>query len=88
MPVYIYEADAGEKGCTSCREPGFEVTQSMKDDLLKKCPTCKGKIHRVILPAQIQGSKYTGKGPSDKKLADHGFAKMAKQSDGTYKKIN
>ncbi|MDR1597263.1 MAG: zinc ribbon domain-containing protein, partial [Treponema sp.] len=40
MPIYEYR-------CRSCGG-SFEVTQSMKDDPLKICPTCGKEIRRVI----------------------------------------
>jgi putative FmdB family regulatory protein len=39
MPIYEY----------SCKNCGtIEVRQSIKDEPLKKCPTCKEKIKRLI----------------------------------------
>jgi len=45
MPVYQY----------ACRDCGyqFEAKQSFHDDPLSICPTCKGRIHRVINPVGI-----------------------------------
>jgi putative FmdB family regulatory protein len=40
MPIYEYR-------CRSCGG-SFEITQSMKDDPLKICPTCGREIYRVI----------------------------------------
>jgi putative FmdB family regulatory protein len=40
MPIYEYK-------CRSCGG-SFEITQSMKDDPLKICPTCGKEIRRVI----------------------------------------
>ena len=40
MPTYDYECDkCGKK---------FEKFQKMSDELLKKCPDCGGKVHRLI----------------------------------------
>lgn len=39
MPTYEYE-------CKKCGV--FEMMQSIKAEPLKKCPTCKGKVHRLI----------------------------------------
>jgi putative FmdB family regulatory protein len=39
MPIYEYE-------CERCGV--FEVTQRITEDPLKRCPTCKGKVHRLI----------------------------------------
>ena len=39
MPTYEYE-------CKKCGH--FEVFQSIKDERLKKCPTCKGAVKRLL----------------------------------------
>lgn len=39
MPIYEYE-------CERCGV--FEVTQRITEEPLKRCPTCKGKVHRLI----------------------------------------
>lgn len=45
MPVYTYE----------CEECGarFDAKQSFSDAPLTVCPTCEGKIHRVIQPVGV-----------------------------------
>jgi putative FmdB family regulatory protein len=40
MPTYEYE-------CSSCGLH-FEKQQSIKDEPLKECPECKGKIQRLV----------------------------------------
>jgi len=40
MPTYDYE-------CAKCGHK-FEKFQKMSDELLKKCPECGGKVHRLI----------------------------------------
>ena len=40
MPTYEYE-------CDKCRKH-FDMFQNMKDDSIKKCPGCGGKVHRLI----------------------------------------
>ena len=40
MPTYDYE-------CTKCGHT-FEVFQSMRDKHLTKCPTCSGKVKRLV----------------------------------------
>ena len=47
MPIYVYEAAEGEKGCDECRG-GFEAMQSLKDEKLTRCPKCGGRVSRVI----------------------------------------
>ena len=39
MPIYEYQ-------CDKCGV--FEVTQRITEDPLKTCPTCKGKVRRLI----------------------------------------
>jgi len=46
MPMYQYEAREG--GCAKCREPGFEIAQSLSDAKLTKCPECGAEIRRVV----------------------------------------
>ena len=40
MPTYEYR-------CLKCKKK-FEKTQSMKDEALKKCIYCRGKVERLI----------------------------------------
>jgi putative FmdB family regulatory protein len=40
MPTYEYE-------CSKCKSL-FEIVQSMKDEPIKECPTCKGQVKRLI----------------------------------------
>ena len=40
MPTYEYE-------CTKCKH-AFERFQSMRDEPLKKCPQCAGKVKRLV----------------------------------------
>ena len=66
MPVYVYEAKEGEKGCARCRG-GFEIAQSLKDDRLTVCPvhihrqhtgfwlTCCINLHACYLPQLLFG---------------------------------
>jgi putative FmdB family regulatory protein len=39
MPIYEYK-------CDKCGV--FELTQRITESALKKCPTCKGKVERII----------------------------------------
>src|SRR5436190_23695364 len=45
MPIYLYE-------CENCGER-FEARQSFSEGPLTICPTCEGKIHRVIQPVGV-----------------------------------
>jgi putative FmdB family regulatory protein len=40
MPTYEYE-------CSKCKDV-FELFQSMKDEPIKKCPECGGKVKRLF----------------------------------------
>ena len=40
MPIYEYQ-------CTSCNHH-FEVTQKISEKPLKKCPTCGGKVTKLL----------------------------------------
>jgi putative FmdB family regulatory protein len=40
MPTYEYE-------CAKCKH-AFEQFQSMRDEPLKKCPKCRGKVKRLV----------------------------------------
>ena len=55
MPMYVYEAKEGSKGCAKCRA-GFEIVQSINDPKLTACPDCGGLIFRVSPSARAQGS--------------------------------
>lgn len=45
MPTYVYR-------CDSCSNQ-FELVQRMADDPIDTCPTCAGKVHRVIHPVGV-----------------------------------
>jgi len=51
MPIYEYR-------CGKCGV--FEVTQRITEPSLKRCPTCKGKIERLISPTSfvLKGSGW------------------------------
>src|SRR5262245_36356898 len=78
MPIYTYE-------CETCGER-FEAKQSFADAPLTVCPTCAGKIHRVIQPAGIvfKGSGfYVTDSRGKQSLATPGSKKEeGKSSDG------
>jgi putative FmdB family regulatory protein len=82
MPVYVYEAKEGEPGCGKCRG-GFEISQSIKDPRLERCPDCGGEIFRVIQAPGLGHSKtdlhYRAKRA--------GFKCLKKVEKGEYEKI-
>lgn len=82
MPIYVYEAKEPKKGCAKCRA-SFEITQSIKDAKLTKCPDCGAEIYRVIQAPGLRHSQtdlhYRAKraGFNCLKRVDHGtFEKM------------
>jgi len=65
MPIYEY-------GCDKCGT--FEVSQRITDKPLRRCPTCKGKVRKLISSTSfhLKGSgwyvtDYAGKGGSKAK---------------------
>jgi putative FmdB family regulatory protein len=47
MPIYEYQAVAGNDGCSRCRKP-FEVLQGIREDPLGACPECGGVVRRIL----------------------------------------
>ncbi len=45
MPIYEYR-------CQKCGD--FEVTQKITDNALGRCPTCKGKVRKLISNTSFQ----------------------------------
>lgn len=45
MPTYVYR-------CESCANQ-FELVQRMVDDPIELCPTCEGRVRRVIHPVGV-----------------------------------
>src|ERR1051326_6890865 len=77
MPVYTYE----------CEECGarFDARQSFNDTPLTVCPTCEGKIHRVIQPVGVvfKGSGfYVNDSRSKQNLATTGSGKKEDSKSG------
>jgi putative FmdB family regulatory protein len=79
VPIYEYEPES-EK-CDICRGR-FEFFQKMSDKPLTVCPVCGQPCHRVISrPAGVVKDRL-----STSNMADLGFTKYVKTSDGTYEK--
>src|SRR5438477_7928131 len=79
MPIYTYE-------CENCGQR-FDAKQSFNDAALTICPTCEGKIHRVIQPVGVvfKGSGfYITDSRGKQTLATSGAKKEegAKSGDG------
>lgn len=79
MPIYEYEPDCGE--CQQC-DGRFECFQSIRDTAHKTCPFCDKPVHRVISRCANPQSNLLG----NANLADKGFTKYVRTSDGTYEK--
>ncbi|HEY2987408.1 MAG TPA: zinc ribbon domain-containing protein [Candidatus Binatia bacterium] len=85
MPIYEYE-------CGKCGT--FEATQRITDKPLTRCPTCRGKVKKLISNTSFQ-LKGTGwyitdyarkdKGTADKKGAKGEKASTADSKDGSGK---
>lgn len=74
MPIYEYQ-------CQKCGT--FETTQKITDKPLAKCPTCKGKVRKLISNTsfQLKGTgwyvtDYARKGKTDETKSD-GSAKSS-----------
>jgi putative FmdB family regulatory protein len=80
MPLYVYEAT--ENGCERCRN-GFEITQSIKDEKLAKCPDCGSPIVRVI-QAPALGHSKTDLNYRAKRAGFHALKRVQK---GEYEKL-
>jgi putative FmdB family regulatory protein len=70
MPIYEYD-------CGTCGT--FEVTQRITDKPLRRCPTCKGKVRKLISSTsfQLKGSgwyvtDYAAKDGATKKATEEG----------------
>jgi putative FmdB family regulatory protein len=78
MPIYEYD-------CPSCGT--FEVSQKITEKPLRRCPTCKGKVTKLISSTsfQLKGSgwyvtDYAGKDskkPKEEGKSDAGASKDA-----------
>jgi putative FmdB family regulatory protein len=86
MPIYEYQ-------CAKCGE--FEVTQRITDETLKRCPTCRSKVKKLISNTsfQLKGSGWyitdyarkdggTGK-DSEKSTTESTTKSESKSSDTT-----
>ncbi len=70
MPIYEYQ-------CQKCGT--FEVTQRITENALSKCPTCKGKVKKLISNTsfQLKGTgwyitDYARKGQNGESKSDNG----------------
>lgn len=75
----VYEYEHIEKSCSKGRI--FEVTQSISDKPLTRCPECSGPVKKLISRISISTPK------SDAELRDLGFTKLVKRDDGVYENV-
>jgi len=47
MPIYEYQAEIPEEGCTMCKEV-FEYIQDVDEKPLSHCPNCGKRIKKII----------------------------------------
>ena len=71
MPIYEY-------ACAKCGE--FEVNQRITEDPLKRCPTCRGKVKKLMSSTsfQLKGSGWYQTEYGSKK-SDAGTDKSSKE---------
>jgi len=81
MPIYEYK-------CGKCGD--FEVTQRITEPALKRCPTCKGKVERLVSLTSfvLKGSgwyatDYARSGGDSKSDAAMGDTKTDTKANGT-----
>jgi putative FmdB family regulatory protein len=76
MPIYEYQ-------CQKCGD--FEVTQKITDKALARCPTCKGKVKKLISNTSFQlkgtGWYVTDYQRKEKPAADGKAAKGEAKTD-------
>ena len=75
MPIYEY-------ACPKCGE--FEVTQRITEQPLKKCPTCKSKVRKLISNTsfQLKGSGWYATDYAGKKAAKEAGKDEGKSASG------
>ena len=79
MPLYDYAPSSGR--CNRCHGR-FEVHQRIAEPKLKKCPTCKKPVERLVGAPRITGKFST----SDSRVKELGMTKYKKAGDGVYEK--
>jgi len=79
MPLYDYAPTSGK--CRICHGR-FEVHQRIAEAKLKRCPTCKKPVERLISAVKITGKYST----SNSRVKELGMTKYVKAGDGVYEK--
>ena len=73
MPTYEYE-------CQKCSDV-FEVFQSMKDERIRKCPECGGKVNRLF--GTGAGIIFKGSGFYETDYRSNSYHSDAKKDDSS-----
>ena len=79
MPLYDYAPASGK--CKRCKGR-FEVHQRIAEPKLKRCPTCRKAVERLISSVKV-GGKYS---TSNSRVKELGMTKYVKAGDGVYEK--
>ena len=75
----VYEYEHIDTPCSLGRI--FEITQSMSDAPLTRCPECSGPVKKLISRINISAPK------TNSELRDLGFTKLVKRDDGVYENV-
>lgn len=84
MPLYLFKTKDFHQSCSFCQQ-GVELLVSFSDSQKQHCPNCGNEMIKVITSFSV------GKGGSsknllkDSNLEKHGFTRLTKSGDGTYK---
>lgn len=81
MPIYVYEP---LEGCKICGGE-FEVTQSIQDQPLSRCPKCDKPCQRVIRSFSCTSQGRLGFDLT--KAKSQGFQVLKKRDKGVYEKL-
>ncbi len=81
MPTYVYEAKDLSKSCEHCKE-GFDISQSISDPPLDKCPVCGNAVVKVPCAAAIGRSMSS----LDDRAKAAGFSKLKRLGKGEYER--
>src|SRR5262245_10507862 len=86
MPIYEYR-------CPQCGD--FDVMQKITEKPLRKCPTCKGKVSKLLSNTSfhLKGSgwyltDYAGKGAKGEGKGEGGSAKEGAKAEGGSEKTS
>ena len=81
MPVYVYRVVQAADRSAAVSEQTFEIRQSIHDAPLTHHPETGEPVERVICAPNISSAKL-----GDAALANAGFTKYKRMSDGTYQR--